>query len=131
MFLRLLKRRKAIKSFVYRLPLELHRRFGDNRYYSVEEVDRSLEDKKYDKAFSAYAYALFCSRKDFDACFSELKVNCTYDGLRKFIGKKYLYGAIDFDAASIVRFAKGVGGKSYYDCDSWNIYDSSGGSGHH
>ena len=110
---RLLKRRKAIKNFVFKLPLELHRRFGEKRYYSFAEVDRLLADDKYDRAFSAYAYALFCSRKDFDAYFSALKVNCTYDGLRKFAARKYFKGIIDFDAPAIVRFAEGVGDMAY------------------
>jgi len=124
---RLLKRRKAIKSFVYRLSLELHRRFGEKRFYSFEEVDRLIERGKYDKAFTAYAYALFCSRKAFDSYFEGLKVNCTYDGLREFASKKYLYGVMDFDALSIVRFAKGVGDKSYYESD----LGDTGGSAHH
>jgi hypothetical protein len=126
---RLLKRRKAIKSFVHKLPLEMNRRFGDKRYYPLEEIERVFEIGKYDRTFAAYAYALLCSREDFDSYFSLLKVNCTYDGLRKFIGKKYLYGATDFDAFSIVRFAKGVGDKSYYESGLGDNY--SGGSGHH
>ena len=126
---RLLKRRKAIKSFVYKLPLDLNRRFGGKRYYPLEEVERVLEIGKYDRAFAAYAYALLCSRKDFDSYFSELKVNCTYDGLRKFVSKIHLYGTVDFDAASIVRFAKGVGDKSYYESGLGDSF--TGGSGHH
>jgi hypothetical protein len=124
---RLLKRRKAIKRFVHKLPLEMNRRFGDKRYYSLEDVERVLEIGKYDQIFAAYAYALLCSREDFDSYFSLLKVNCTYDGLRKFVEKKYLYGATDFDASSVVRFAKGVGDKSYYESG----LGDTGGSGHH
>jgi hypothetical protein len=128
---RLLKRRKAIKSYIYRLSLELHRRFGEKRFYSFEEVDRLFENGKYDKAFSAYAYALLCSRSSFDSYFSQLKVNCTYDGLRKFVAKKYFSGIIDFDASSIVHFAKGVGDKSYYESNLGSSSNDSGFSGHH
>jgi len=129
---RLLKRRKAIKSFVFKLPLELHRRCGEKRYYSFGEVNRLLDDEKYDRAFSAYAYALFCSRKDFDAYFSALRVNCTYDGLRKFVARKYFKGIIDFDAAAIIRFARGVGDKSYYESGLGDsASNSTSSSGHH
>jgi hypothetical protein len=124
---RLIKRRKAIKSFVQRLPLELYRRFGDKRYYSFEQVNQTLENGKYDLAFSAYACALFCSKIDFESYFSALKVNCTYDGHRKFVAKKYFNGIIDFDAASLVRFAKGVGDKSYYESG----LGDTGGAAHH
>jgi hypothetical protein len=129
--LRLLKRRKAIKSFVYKLPLELGRHFGEKRFYSLGEVDRLLETGKYDKAFSAYAYALLCPRKDFDVHFNELNVNCTYDGLRKIVAKRFFRGIIDFDAAAVVRFAKGVGGGTYYESDIGYSSSDSGSSGHH
>jgi hypothetical protein len=113
MLFRLLKRRRAIKSFVYDLPLKLERRFGQKTYFSLKEVDALFATGKYDKTFSAYAYALFCSRKDFDSYFQELNVRCTYDGLRKFVSKKYFNGVIDFNASSLFRFAKGIGRGSY------------------
>lgn len=128
---RLLKRRNAIRSFVFKLPLELGRCFGEKRFYSLEEVGRRLEEGKYDEAFSAYAYALLCSRASFDAYFSQLKVNCTYDGLRKSVAKKYFGGIIDFDASSIIRFARGVGDKSYYESNHGTNYFGSDISGHH
>jgi hypothetical protein len=93
--------------------LELKRRFGEKSYYSLKEVDALFATGKYDKAFSAYAYALFCSRNDFDSYFRELNVRCTYDGLRKFVSKKYFSGVIDFNASSLFRFARGVGDGSY------------------
>ena len=111
---RLLKRRKAIKGFVYHLSLELHQHFGQKAFYSIEEVDRLLKSGKYDQAFSAYAYALFCSRSSFDVYFRQFKVNCTYDGLRKFIAKRFFSGIIDFDASAVVHFAQGVGDSTYF-----------------
>jgi hypothetical protein len=112
---RLFKRRQAIKSFVYRLSLELNEHFGQKTFYSVEEVDQLLEAGKFDKAFSAYAYAMFCSRATFDAYFSPLKVNCTYAGLRKIVTKRFFSGIIDFDASAVVHFAQGVGDSTYYE----------------
>ena len=112
-----LKRRKAIKSFAYKLPLELRRRFGDKTFYSIEQVERTLENGKYDKTFSAYAYALLCSRKDFDSYFGDLKLKSTYDSLRKLVAKKYFKGIVDFEGGAVVRFAQGVGGTSYYEKD--------------
>ncbi len=127
---RFLKRRNAIKSFVYKLPLELHRRFGDKRFYSIEQVEHTLENGKHDRAFSAYAYALLCSRNDFDSYFGGLKLKTSYDSLRKAIAKKYFNGISDFEGGAVVRFAKGVGDKSYYESDLADNY-TSGSSGHH
>jgi hypothetical protein len=128
---RLFKRRKAIKSFIFRLSLDLQRRFGQKAFYSLEEVDRAFEGDKYDKTFIAYAYALFCSRAPFDSYFNQLKVNCTYDGLRKFVAKRFFRGIIDFNAAAIVRYAKGVGDGTYRECDLGSYSGDSGHSGHH
>jgi Family of unknown function (DUF6559) len=128
---RLIKRRKAIKNFIFRLSLDLQRRFDQKTFYSIEEIDRALEGNKHDKAFKAYAYALFCSRVSFDNYFNQLNVNCTYDGLRKFVAKKFFRGIIDFNAAAIVRFAKGVGDGTYRESDLGSYSGDSGHSGDH
>jgi hypothetical protein len=128
---RLIKRRRTIKSFIFRLSLELQLRFGQKSFYSLEGIDRAFEGDKYDKAFKAYAYALFCSRTSFDSYFKELKVNCTYDGLRKFVAKRFFRGIIDFNASAIVRFAKGVGDGTYRESDLGTFSGDSGSSGHH
>ena len=112
---RLLKRRRAIKTYVFRLSLELLRRFGEKTFYPMNQIDRVFEGGKYDPTFISYAYALFCSRAEFDAYFSQLKVNCTYDGLRQFASQKYFNGVIDFNASDVARFAKDYGGNSYYE----------------
>jgi hypothetical protein len=121
---RFFKRRKAIENFVFLMSLDLYRRFGEKTGYSLEEVDRLLENGKYNKAFSAYAYAIFCTRNTFDSNFYELKVNCTYDGLRTVVGKRYFDGSINFDAASVIRYAKSTSSNLYYES---NIGTNSGG----
>lgn len=128
--LRLLKRRRAIKQFIWNLPFALNRRFGEKSFYSPGEVSRTSDALGFDKAFVAYAHALFCSRKDFEEYYSPLKVRCTYESLRKIISKKYFNGSTSFDAASVYRYAKdytaeyasddfhesgaGFGGESYH-----------------
>jgi len=110
---RFLKRRRAIRSFVYKLPLDLRQRFGEKNFYSIDELDKIFSRLQYNEAFKAYAYALLCSRSTFDDYFNQLHVNCTYDGLRQSVAKKYFRGITDFDALSLIRFAKGVGNGSY------------------
>jgi hypothetical protein len=119
MLFRLLKKRRAIRSFVYQLPLELWRRFGEKTYYSFEQIDRIFKDGEYNRAFSAYAYAILCSRSDFDGYFDGLNVKCTYDGLREIVADKYLDGHTDFDAPTLVRFARNSGVQSFDEnCES-------------
>jgi hypothetical protein len=128
---RFLKRSRAIKTYVFKLSLELHRRFGDKRFYTLEQVTHILENGRFDKTFSAYAYALFCSQKDFDAYFGQLKLKCTYYGLRKVVAKRYFRRIIDFDAGAVVRFAKGVGNSNYYESGLGNNFINPGSWGHH
>jgi hypothetical protein len=113
---RFLKRRRAIKTYVFRLSRELLDRFGQKTYYSMDNVNRVFQGGKYDKTYISYAYALFCSRTEFEDYFTQLKVNCTYDGLREFASKKYFNSVIDFNASDIARFAKDIGA-SYYEKD--------------
>ena len=123
MLFRFFRRRKAIETFVFRMSLDLRSRFGEKTFYSLDEIDRLFTTGKYNKAFSAYAYALFCSQKEFEEFFNKLKVNCTYDGLRTTIGKRYFEGSINFNAASVIRYAKSASCNLYYESD---IGDSAG-----
>lgn len=125
---RFLKRRRAIKAYVFKLSLELFRRFGDKRFYALAQVTQTLENAQFDKTFSAYAYALFCSQKDFDAYFGQLKLKSTYYGLRKVVAKRYFRGIIDFEGGAVVRFAKGVGGSSYYESNLGTVDGGVGGN---
>jgi len=115
MMFRLLKRRRAIKKFVCQLPLELHRRFGAKRFYSLKEIDRAIEHGDLDRAFIAFAHALFSSREEFDSYYGQLKLGCTYDGLRKHVSKRFFCGTLDFDASSILQFAKRSDGDEFYE----------------
>ena len=103
---RLLTRRAAIKKFVQRLPLDLKRRFGDKRFYSMDEVNRALDSKHYNRAFASYAHALFCSSEEFEHHYTTIGVKCTYRGLRSEVAKRFFHGALDFDALSLIAYAK-------------------------
>jgi hypothetical protein len=124
---RFLKRRRAIKTYVFRLSRELLHRFDERTFYSMDHINRVFEGGKYDKTYISYAYALFCSRAEFASYFSQLKVKCTYDGLREFASKKYFNGIIDFNASDIARYAKDAGGGSYYESRLGEVNDGSGG----
>jgi hypothetical protein len=101
--LRFIKRRLAIRNYVWRLSRELAYRFGIKRFYSIDEVTQSVDRAGFRTAFIAYAHAIFCSQKEFDRHYGPLKVNCTYDGLRTVVSRRYFGNVRDFDAARIVR----------------------------
>ena len=100
--IRHIKRYMAIRSYVRRLGAELVRRFGKREFYSVSQVSQAVQRGKFSAAFIAYAHAIFCSQTDFDAYYEPLKVSCSYLGLRRTVGQRYLAGRLDFDAATII-----------------------------
>lgn len=100
--IRFIKRRFAIRSYVWKLSQELLRRFGKKKFYSADEVTQAAERGQFSAAFIAYAHAMFCARRDFDSHYSASRVTCTYDGLRAVVSKRYFRGATDFDAARVI-----------------------------
>jgi len=106
--IRAIKRYFALGDYVNRLSLELVRRFGMKSLYSLEHVTQTVERGGYDKTYLAYAHAAFCSRDDFDSYYGSMNLKCTFDGLREPIGKRFLGGRTDFDAATVIRRAKGT-----------------------
>lgn len=101
--IRLIKRRFAVRAYVRRLSQELVRRFNIQPFYSIEQVTRAAEAGGFSMSFLAYAHAIYCSRADFDSYYGPLHVRCTYDGLRKFVVRRYLKGLKGFDALRVIR----------------------------
>jgi hypothetical protein len=80
----------------------LVRRFGKKSFYSIEQVTQAVERGKFSAAFISYAHAAFCSELDFNAQYQPMGVSCSYSELRRMIGRRYLYGQLDFDATTII-----------------------------
>jgi hypothetical protein len=99
---RLIKRRMAIRSYVFKLSQELLRRFKKKNFYSIEEVTKAGVGASLQMAFIAYAHAIFCSRADFEEYYKQLGVRCTYDDLRATVSRRYFGGVRDFDAARVI-----------------------------
>lgn len=98
-------RRRAIDDYVWGLSQKLFEWLGPREFYSVDDVSRVASACGYEKAYMAYAHAMFCSRSNFDEYYGPLHVACTYEGLRDVISRRYFDGAIGFNAATIVRHA--------------------------
>jgi hypothetical protein len=116
--IRHVKRYLAIRSYARRLSRDLVRRFGKRPFYSVEQISTAVHRGGYSAAFVAYAHATFCSQADFDAHYGPLRVACTYEGLRRVIGRRYMSGRIDFDAAAVARKFAG------FECGRGEFYES-------
>ena len=106
--IRHIKRYLAIRSYMLRLSRELVRRFGKQSHYTVEHVTQAVQRGGLSSAFIAYAHAAFCKQTDFDAHYAPLGVACSYQGLRRTVGRRYFSGNMDYDATTIIhRFVPG------------------------
>ena len=97
-----IKQYLAIRRYVRRLSHDLVRRFGKQQLYSIEQVTQAVQRGKFSATFVAYAHAAFCNEPDFGAHYQSAASSCSYRELRRTIGRRYLYGALDFDATTIV-----------------------------
>jgi len=113
--IRLIKRRRAIRSYVFKLSQALPRRFGKKNFYRIEEVTKSAGGANLQMAFIAYAHAIFCSRADFEAYYEQLGVRRTYDDLRATVSRRYFGGARDFDAARVIAATRRTNDGDYYE----------------
>jgi hypothetical protein len=100
--IRRFKRYRAVGAYFWRLSGELSRRFGRKHYYNMAEVSKAAHDGNFDVGFIAYAHAMFCSRCDFDAHYTRHHVDCSYDGLREVVARRFFDGATGFDAWNIL-----------------------------
>jgi hypothetical protein len=101
--IRHVKRYLAIRSYVRRLSQDLVRRFDKRSFYSIEQVTQAVQRGKFSMAFLAYAHATFCGEADFNEHYRPMKIKCNYFDLRRTVGRRYLAGRIDFDAATVIQ----------------------------
>jgi|SRR4051812_30340877 hypothetical protein len=101
--IRQIRRYFAIRDYALRFAPELVKRWGTQRFYTLDQVTQASLASGFGKDFVAYAHAIFSSRADFDAYYRPLRLRCSYDGLRAVVGRRYFGGVTDFDAASIIR----------------------------
>lgn len=95
-----LLRRRAIRSYIRRLPRQLLRSYGDCRHYTPQQVKRGIERAGLNKSYTSYAAAMYCRREDFDAEYSTQPPS-DYNVLRAEIAGRYFGGDADFSLGDI------------------------------
>ena len=107
MFERFFRKRK-IKKYAKQLPLELKRVYGYKKFYSKVQVDKIIKSKNIGNGNSisitdyCYAYAMFCSPKEFKDIHSKTGENCDYDSMRVDISNCLFHGAAGFTMATLI-----------------------------
>lgn len=58
------KKKRVLKKYLKKLPLDLANRYGSKEYYSVGQLETTLRELNYPKSYHEYAAAIFLSEED-------------------------------------------------------------------
>ena len=100
--IRSFKKRRAIKSYITKLPRLLAKDYGASKTYTPKQVRSSIERNGLDALYSCYAVAMFSGREDFEQFHSENGESCDYDAMRTEIAHKHFSGNPNFTLEDIV-----------------------------
>ncbi|WP_330959322.1 DUF6559 family protein [Photobacterium sp. 53610] len=131
MFGRFIKNRK-IKSYAKRLPRDLKKRYGKKKHYSKSQVDRALIRQRLRHSSGNitpndyYAYAMYCSPREFSQICHSTDTNHDYHQMRREISEVVFGGQSEFTFSSL-ETEYGSGGS--YDGGSYDGGGDFGGGG--
>jgi hypothetical protein len=107
-WIELIKRRKAQRSYIKKLGPLLRKRYGRSRYYTVAQVQKTVQISGLDAANICYAFSEYCSEADFAEYHASTGEVCDYSSMRSEMEHSWTVGH---------------GG---YSSDSFDSVDSSG-----
>lgn len=94
-------RRRAIRSYVGRLPLVLSR-IGRRRSYPPARVLEAVDRLHLNHKYIQYAYAIFCTEAAFNHWNQAQQRPCDYDALRAEVASICCLGDPDFSALDLI-----------------------------
>lgn len=101
-------RNRKIKKYARKLPLELKKSFGQKKFYTKAQVDKALEQRKLTSRDNAgimaycYAYAMYCSPKEFRAIHEQVGEVCDYNAMREDISYTLFGSSTDFSFVTLL-----------------------------
>jgi uncharacterized protein DUF6559 len=81
--LRWIRKRLALRGYRRKLGPSLVKRYGRERYYTVNQVRVTVEKLGLNTDYICYAFADFCSREDFDAHHASTGEACDWAAMRE------------------------------------------------
>ncbi|WP_435106710.1 DUF6559 family protein [Arhodomonas sp. AD133] len=104
------RKRRAIKSYVRRLPGLLARDYGKRGAYTPTQIERTIERHGLKAAYACYGIAMFSDRLSFDQHHQEAGEHCDYDSMRREIADEHFGGDPGFDTGDIESVSASYGG---------------------
>jgi len=131
-------RKRKIKKYARKLPHDLKTIYGYQKHYSKSQVDAAIKRKKIGNSGGAsvtdncYAYAMYCSPKEFKEIHDKAQENCDYDVMRTDISNTLFNDVSNFSFSTLLVESSSATSNSisgFYDrgSDSGDYGGSSGG----
>jgi hypothetical protein len=121
-----LKKRRAIKAYVKKLPGLLVKDYGRLSHYNPLQVRRTIERAGLDTTYACYAIAMFSTPEDFAQFHMGTGESCDYDVMRGELAREHFSG----DAGFTVEDVGNVFGEHVSDASHGGSHDAAGGHGH-
>lgn len=94
------QKRKAIKSYINKLPKDLAKRYGKSKQYTSAQVERTVREKGYNWRHICYAHAMHTSVEHFNAWHEERGESNDYSAMLDEISENYFSGnSASFESA--------------------------------
>jgi hypothetical protein len=98
-YLRHRAKNRAILTYTRKLPELLPTRYGNARFYTPQQVRKTVESAGLGTEFSCYAVAIFSSRESFDLFHRDLGEDCDYDAMRADVANIAFDGNVNFNVS--------------------------------
>ena len=98
--------KNSIKAIAISLPKKLVNKFDKKDFYSSEEVDNIFAEVFESSTNIEYAYAMFCSSKDYKNLNQTRAFSCSYTELRSQVADKCFDGWPRFNFESLLNLTR-------------------------
>ncbi|WP_447895404.1 DUF6559 family protein [Vreelandella sp. GE22] len=126
-FFERIRKKRAIESYIQRLPTTLANDYGRQPYYTHLQVQRSIERSGLNNHYQQYAMAMYTREPEFMAFRDHDRGDASYETLRAEVGNDYLSGSTDFNCSSIIAASASFSGGAMGDVGSFDSGDGGGG----
>ncbi|WP_028115201.1 DUF6559 family protein [Ferrimonas senticii] len=123
---------RRIKKYARKLPQDLKAQYGWKNHYTKLEVDSAIKRKRLGSSSTAttthcFAYAMYCTKEEFDRIHQELGETCNYGSMRSDISALLFNGASDFSFSSLLIESSSPSSSSISGFDGGGSDDGAGG----
>ncbi|MEI2743060.1 MAG: DUF6559 family protein [Candidatus Competibacter sp.] len=122
-----LQRKRAIKSYIRKLPSLLAKDYGKSKTYTPKQVKRTIERSGLSVSDACYGIAMFSGREAFDQYHQEVGESCNYDAIRSEIADLHFQGNSGFEINDIAAVSSNYGGG--FDTNGFDGSGADGGGG--